>query len=591
MDIKPYFETSLGKLFCGDCLEIMKQLPDKSVDLVLTDPPYGISQEGKKISRKSLSSKSWKRNMDIKLDFGKWDNFETENEFFKFTESWFKECVRVLKQKGWIYIFFDKQKTGYFDLFLAPKYEIKRRTIFTWLKCLSGNQRIIAKINGELHYTTIRDLYKSFNRKQNIELYSDRNEWIRLKSISKIVSKKGGINLYLHNGGVLKVTPNHKFRVNNSFISSSCLKKGDILDKGQLNILSKHHHFFTKDLGWLIGIFLAEGNYDGKDRKYPRIRLSFHKKEMNFYDKLAKICSYFNANIRKYIYDNCLTVIIEDLIILSIIKKFVKGEGSKGKYLKVQSLLKTSKEFVRGVFEGYLEGDGVKRTKKYQSYRVGLTANKKLVDSLMVLSNIMGFDFRIKNTFFKYQKGRKKGYIIDINLDSDKKPHRYKKEPTEIKRIIKSRNKVFYELSLEKSHTYVLPEGVISHNSNPCPSFRKVNWLSASEFVWVGSKGSCKLKNFLNQTEMFNYMLTPNKSIYGKTKHPTEKPEALIKKFILVSTNKGDIVLDPFLGSGTTAVACEKLNRRWIGIEMNPEYIEIAKKRIEEETKQGKLNL
>ena len=42
VSIKPYFETALGKLYCGDCLEIMKEIPDKSVDLVLTDPPYGI---------------------------------------------------------------------------------------------------------------------------------------------------------------------------------------------------------------------------------------------------------------------------------------------------------------------------------------------------------------------------------------------------------------------------------------------------------------------------------------------------------------------------------------------------------------------
>ena len=47
-------------------------------------------------------------------------------------------------------------------------------------------------------------------------------------------------------------------------------------------------------------------------------------------------------------------------------------------------------------------------------------------------------------------------------------------------------------------------------------------------------------------------------------------------------TKEGDIVLDPFIGSGTTAVVCERLNRRWIGIEINPEYCEIAKQRIQD---------
>lgn len=118
----------------GDCIEEMKKLPSESIDLIVTDPPYMISQQGKSIGRKSLSSKSWKRNMDIKLDFGKWDNFEDEADFFRFTESWFSECVRVLKPKSWIYIFFDKQKTGYFDLLLAKKYGIKSRTVFVWGK-------------------------------------------------------------------------------------------------------------------------------------------------------------------------------------------------------------------------------------------------------------------------------------------------------------------------------------------------------------------------------------------------------------------------------------------------------------------------
>jgi len=126
--MKKLGEFELNKIYCMDCLDGLKKLPDNSIDLIVTDPPYAISQKDKKFSRKSLSSKSWKRNTDIKLDFGVWDNFETEDEFFKFTEEWFKECVRVLKQKGWIYIFFDKQKTGYFDLILARKYGIKTKS-------------------------------------------------------------------------------------------------------------------------------------------------------------------------------------------------------------------------------------------------------------------------------------------------------------------------------------------------------------------------------------------------------------------------------------------------------------------------------
>ena len=68
--------------------------------------------------------------------------------------------------------------------------------------------------------------------------------------------------------------------------------------------------------------------------------------------------------------------------------------------------------------------------------------------------------------------------------------------------------------------------------------------------------------------------------------HPTQKPIQIIKK--LLKLHSKECVLDPFLGSGTTAVACECLNRRWIGIEIEEKYCEIAAKRIEKEVKKIK---
>jgi len=116
--------------------------------------------------------------------------------------------------------------------------------------------------------------------------------------------------------------------------------------------------------------------------------------------------------------------------------------------------------------------------------------------------------------------------------------------------------------------------------SNPTPSFRKVNFLSSTEFIVVGSKGRCKIKNFLQQKEMKNYYILPNSSSWQETAHPIEKPTELIKWFIRTGSNQNEIVLDPFLGSGTTMKACLELKRNCIGIEINSEYVEIAKKRL-----------
>lgn len=66
----------------------------------------------------------------------------------------------------------------------------------------------------------------------------------------------------------------------------------------------------------------------------------------------------------------------------------------------------------------------------------------------------------------------------------------------------------------------------------------------------------------------------------GRALHPTQKPEEMLKRIIIASSNAGDLVLDPFVGSGTTAVVAQNLGRDWIGIEKNARYLEAAKKRI-----------
>ena len=85
----------------------------------------------------------------------------------------------------------------------------------------------------------------------------------------------------------------------------------------------------------------------------------------------------------------------------------------------------------------------------------------------------------------------------------------------------------------------------------------------------------------VNKQMLSLWKITPPKKIekkYGK--HPTQKPIALLNRIVESSTDEGDLVLDLFCGSGTTGVACANYNRRFIGIDNNKEYLEVAKLRI-----------
>lgn len=90
----------------------------------------------------------------------------------------------------------------------------------------------------------------------------------------------------------------------------------------------------------------------------------------------------------------------------------------------------------------------------------------------------------------------------------------------------------------------------------------------------------------------FTYYVSPlnakDKKLY---KHPTVKPLNIIKNFVINSSNENDIVLDPFMGSGTTPVASKELNRHYIGFEINQAYYNIAKERLNYKDTSIELNL
>jgi site-specific DNA-methyltransferase (adenine-specific) len=117
--------------------------------------------------------------------------------------------------------------------------------------------------------------------------------------------------------------------------------------------------------------------------------------------------------------------------------------------------------------------------------------------------------------------------------------------------------------------------------SNPIPRNRDRRYIADYEFgVWLVKKNAKWVFNRQNEKFERPKFISSVTSGKERTKHPTQKPISLMAHLLKIHSNENDLILDPFLGSGTTAVACEKLNRKWIGIELNEEYCEITKQRI-----------
>jgi len=95
------------------------------------------------------------------------------------------------------------------------------------------------------------------------------------------------------------------------------------------------------------------------------------------------------------------------------------------------------------------------------------------------------------------------------------------------------------------------------------------------ELILFGHKGRSLLRN-----KRISDVIDFDKISSKRLKHPTEKPLGLLEIFIEKSSDKGSIILDPFIGSGTTAIACKKLHRNFIGFEISQEYVDITNKRL-----------
>jgi len=90
---------------------------------------------------------------------------------------------------------------------------------------------------------------------------------------------------------------------------------------------------------------------------------------------------------------------------------------------------------------------------------------------------------------------------------------------------------------------------------------------------------------------MHNFIELPLCGGNERTEHPTQKPLKLIKHFLEINSNKNDLILDPFFGSGTTAVACKLLDRNFVGFEVDEKYYILAKERLEKTEIQNELNI
>jgi modification methylase len=142
---------------------------------------------------------------------------------------------------------------------------------------------------------------------------------------------------------------------------------------------------------------------------------------------------------------------------------------------------------------------------------------------------------------------------------------------------------------------YWILNDIIWRKTNPMPNFRGTRFTNAHEtLIWAARSEDSRytfnyraMKALNDELQMRSDWLLPIcsggervKGEAGVKAHPTQKPESLLYRVLLACTEPGDLVLDPFFGTGTTGAVARRLGRRWIGIEREQRYVRIARQRI-----------
>lgn len=193
---------------------------------------------------------------------------------------------------------------------------------------------------------------------------------------------------------------------------------------------------------------------------------------------------------------------------------------------------------------------------------------------------------------FEFRKNMKRDLAVWDYADREEFLNWCKKWIGETYRILKDGGTIYiftsdrlvsHLVDIMKEIGFTPKTTVIWHKTNPAPSVRQKEYCSSTEYIVFATKGEGHTFNWLGQKKekwMHNFYECPICGGKERTGHPTQKPVELVKHLLEVSTDPEDRVLDPFAGSGTTAVACDELKRHWVVIEKEKENVDIIKRRV-----------
>jgi len=614
----------LNKIHQGDCLELMKKLEDNSVDAIVTDSPYGLEFMGKDWDKFGSGKNIAGGTTGKDTPFGRSKplnsvyqyGLKEKNQFQEFCYLWAKECLRVLKPGGFLLSFggtrtYHRMVCGIEDAGFEIRDTIsylygsgfpKSHNIGKSIDKLQGNEREVVGKNREGRKTD-GGYHKDFGA--DTDITKGNSEWegwgTSLKPAQELIcvarkplSEKnvalnvlkwgtGGINIDACRVGNEQI---EKGRVNRQECESNSF--GDKL-MGTEKQMQQGRFPANLILDEEAGKLLDEqsGNCGGGNHTYRRPKpkgragqiygayeQSEQGKSIGFKDKGG--ASRYFKNIK-----NSNDTFINDTYLLFLCQNKKLGDISESQM--VDGIVNgVKKEIEKLECNWNIDGFGNNLTEKYlkDSIYIIKTLTKQIIESKIY--NL----YPLKNIdFYTQEIERITKSLKELNIENVKNVKNINNFQSSLKELLEHIMDIVSPalrniLENGERKTENIGTNTIE-NTEQNLRFKYTPKASKSERNLGCEELEAKEQKITNQYEMpredgsIREIPPPRKN-----NHPTVKSLGIMEYLIKLVSKENAVILDPFMGSGTTGIACIKLNRKFIGIEKEEEYCKIANARI-----------